>query len=69
MPSPGGRIDGGSVFDASYPDFSETFRWAGGLGVRYFSAVGPLRLDVAVPINKRTSDDDFQFYISLGQAF
>ncbi|HEY5597759.1 MAG TPA: autotransporter assembly complex family protein [Kiloniellales bacterium] len=62
-------IDGGSVFDASYPDFSETIRWAGGLGIRYFSGIGPLRLDVAVPINKRSSDDSFQFYISLGQAF
>ena len=62
-------IDGGSVFDTSYPDFSESFLWAGGLGVRYFSGIGPLRLDVAIPINKRTSDDSFQFYISLGQAF
>jgi len=62
-------IDGGSVYDTTYPDFSETFLWAGGLGVRYFSGIGPLRLDVAVPINKRSSDDSFQFYISLGQAF
>jgi translocation and assembly module TamA len=62
-------IDGGSVFDTTYPDFSETFLWAGGLGVRYFSGIGPLRLDVAVPINRRTSDNSFQFYLSLGQAF
>jgi translocation and assembly module TamA len=62
-------IDGGAVFDSAYPDFAEEFRWAGGLGVRYFSGIGPLRLDVAVPINKRSGDDSFEFYISLGQAF
>jgi translocation and assembly module TamA len=37
--------------------------------VRYFSAIGPLRLDIAIPLNKREVDDSFQFYISLGQAF
>lgn len=62
-------VDGGSAFDPEYPDFEETMRWAGGLGLRYFSPVGPVRLDVAVPINKRDIDDAFQFYISLGQAF
>ena len=64
-------VDGGSVFDASYPDFSETVRWAGGLGLRYFTGFGPIRADVAVPINPRGDDvdDPFQFYISFGQAF
>jgi translocation and assembly module TamA len=31
--------------------------------------IGPIRLDVAFPINKRDVDDDFQFYVSIGQAF
>lgn len=62
-------IDGGTVFDDSVPTFDETFRWAGGLGLRYFSPVGPVRLDVAFPINPRSVDETFQFYISLGQAF
>jgi len=63
-------IDGGTAFDSALPDFGETLRWAGGLGLRYFTAIGPVRLDVAVPINKRENvDDDFQFYVSLGQAF
>jgi translocation and assembly module TamA len=62
-------IDGGTVFDSPYPDFDETLRFAGGLGLRYFTGFGPLRLDVAVPINKRDRDDAFQFYVSLGQAF
>ncbi|HSR71931.1 MAG TPA: BamA/TamA family outer membrane protein, partial [Kiloniellales bacterium] len=63
-------LDGGTVFDSPYPDFEEDLRWATGLGLRYFTAIGPLRLDVAVPLDKREGiDDDYQFYISLGQAF
>lgn len=63
-------IDGGTAFDSALPDFEETLRWAAGLGLRYFTGIGPIRLDVAVPINKRENvDDDFQFYVSLGQAF
>ena len=62
-------LDGGSVTDASYPDFDETFLWAGGLGFRYFTGFGPVRLDVAFPLNGRDIDDSFEFYISFGQAF
>lgn len=62
-------VDGGTVSDSSYPDFDETVRWAAGLGGRYFTDFGPLRFDIAVPLNKRNIDDEFQFYISLGQAF
>ena len=53
----------------AFPDFSETFRWGAGVGLRYFTGFGPIRLDVAVPVNKRDTDDEFQFYISFGQAF
>ncbi len=64
-------VEGGNVFDDELPELDEELQWAGGLGFRYYTAVGPLRLDVAVPINRRSSDidDAFQFYISLGQAF
>ena len=65
-------VDGGTVF--TEPDFrseeDETIRWAAGLGFRYFTLIGPLRLDFAVPLNQRSRiDDDFQFYVSIGQAF
>jgi translocation and assembly module TamA len=63
-------IDGGTVFDAPYPSFDETIRWAAGLGLRYFTDFGPLRLDVAFPINRRDDvDNRFEFYVSFGQAF
>lgn len=40
-----------------------------GLGIRYYTAFGPLRADIAVPLNKKEGDADFQIYISIGQAF
>ncbi|MBK1664044.1 hypothetical protein CKO38_02075 [Rhodospirillum rubrum] len=62
-------LDGGLVTTESWPSFSEDIRWGAGLGVRYHTSFGPLRADVAVPLNPRGSDDSFQVYISLGQAF
>jgi len=61
-------VDAGIVTNELFDDFG-TLRWGPGLGVRYFSPVGPIRLDVAVPIEKRAEDDSFQFYLSIGQAF
>ena len=64
-------VDGGTVF--TDPDFSSTeedaMRWAVGLGFRYFTVVGPLRVDFAFPLDERNDEDAFQFYISIGQAF
>ena len=62
-------VDSGSVFEASLPDFDQNLRTGAGAGLRYFSPIGPLRLDVGVPINSRSSDDAFQIYVSVGQAF
>jgi translocation and assembly module TamA len=63
-------IDGGQVYEEVYPQLSSgDLQWAGGLGLRYYSPIGPIRLDLATPINPRDIDDPFQFYISIGQAF
>lgn len=63
-------IDGGTVYDDPIPSGDETLRWAAGLGLRYFTGFGPIRLDVAFPLNPRDGVDEvFQFYISFGQAF
>jgi translocation and assembly module TamA len=65
-------VDGGAVY--VNPDFTtdedDTIRWAAGLGFRYYTPIGPLRVDFAFPINGRDRiDDDFQFYVSIGQAY
>ncbi len=45
--------------------------WAVGVGagVRYYTPLGALRFDLAVPTYRRTNDDRFEVYIGLGQAF
>jgi translocation and assembly module TamA len=62
-------VDAGTVYSSTVPDFSETLRIGAGPGLRYFSPIGPLRLDVGFPLNPRNSDDTWQLYISIGQAF
>ncbi len=63
-------IEGGSAFSNDIPDFSEDLRWGAGIGVRYYTPVGPVRLDVAIPLDRREGIDDVvQIYLSLGQAF
>jgi translocation and assembly module TamA len=62
-------VDAGSDFSSTVPDMSEPLRVGAGPGLRYFSPIGPVRLDVGFPVNPRPSDDAFQVYVSLGQAF
>jgi translocation and assembly module TamA len=40
-----------------------------GVGVRYFTGFGPIRLDIAVPLNRIPRNDAFEFYIGIGEAF
>lgn len=40
-----------------------------GLGVRYYTPIGPVRVDVATPLNHRDGDSPVQLYIGIGQAF
>ena len=61
--------DAGAVYSASFPDFAGDYLVGAGLGLRYLSTIGPIRLDAAVPLEKRATDRDFQIYISLGQPF
>ena len=63
-------VDGGMAHASVYPDFRDTPQWGAGIGARYFTPIGPLRLDVATPINRRKGlDSRLHFYVSIGQAF
>ena len=62
-------VEAGAVYDDSTPGFGEDIQWGAGLGLRYHTAIGPVRLDVAFPFDRRSGDDAFQLLISLGQAF
>ena len=62
-------VDSGAAFGSTVPDFEEKLRFGVGGGLRYFSPIGPIRLDVGFPLDRRDSDSPFQIYVSIGQAF
>lgn len=61
-------FDAGNVYASSLPDFTG-LRYGAGIGVRYYSSFGPLRLDVGTPLNRQAGDSRIGIYISLGQSF
>ena len=61
-------LDGGMAYREQYPTLQD-LHWGAGLGLRYYTPVGPLRLDVATPLNPVDGDPPVQFYISIGQSF
>lgn len=61
-------FDMGAAFASEMPDF-DNLRYSAGIGLRYYTALGPIRFDFAVPLNPQDGDSHYGFYISLGQAF
>lgn len=62
-------VDGGQV-SSSLQFVPNVLRIGAGAGVRYYTPIGPIRLDFAVPLKMYDSGQDrFEFYIGLGQAF
>jgi translocation and assembly module TamA len=61
-------IDAGQASAQSVP-FTGTLRAGAGGGVRYYTAIGAVRADVAVPLNPPRGADAFEVYVGLGQAF
>lgn len=62
-------LDGGMVYNDLSEELFSDMLWGAGLGFRYYTPVGPARLDVAVPLERRPDDDPWQLYISIGQSF
>lgn len=61
-------VEGGNVYPTNLPnDFS--LYWGAGVGLRYYTVVGPIRLDLATPFTHRPGDKPIEVYISIGQAF
>jgi translocation and assembly module TamA len=72
-------LDAGQVSKDVNP-LDSTLRFGTGAGVRYYTAIGPIRLDIGLPINRPTEPatsttpakkvgDAFEIYIGLGQSF
>jgi len=62
-------VDVGSAYPGKIPDFALMPRIGAGIGARYYTDFGPIRVDVGFPVNRRAGDDRFGLYISLGQSF
>lgn len=60
-------VDAGNVYPSG-PSVSG-LRYGAGIGARYYSAFGPIRFDVATPLNPRSGDPRVAVYVSIGQAF
>ena len=61
-------VDAGTISRRARPDF-EVFRVGAGIGARYKTSFGPIRVDVGVPVNPGEFDAPVVVYVSLGQAF
>ncbi len=66
-------VDAGNVYDSPVPGLQTgadaRLRASAGLGLRYHTAIGPVRVDIARALDQRDVDDIFELYISFGQAF
>ena len=61
-------IDVGTVSTEIVPDFSD-IRAGAGIGIRYATPFGPLRLDVALPLQPYDGGSEYGIYAGIGQAF
>lgn len=64
-----GFVDAGYIGAEEFYDGSGEWHSGAGFGVRYATGLGPIRLDVAVPTSGPETDENFQVYIGIGQAF
>ncbi|HWA91402.1 MAG TPA: autotransporter assembly complex family protein [Rhizomicrobium sp.] len=61
-------VDAGQAGEHSLP-FDGALHAGAGVGVRYYSPIGAIRADIAVPLNATEHGDSFEIYIGIGQAF
>lgn len=63
-----GFVDAGQVYESSIPSFND-MRFGVGIGGRFYTNFGPIRLDVATPLGRRPGESRVSVYVSIGQAF
>jgi translocation and assembly module TamA len=61
-------VDAGNSYESTTPDLS-SLRYGAGIGGRFYTSFGPMRVDIATPLNPREGDGKVALYISIGQAF
>ncbi len=61
-------LDVGTVSADTTPDFSD-IRMGAGIGLRYATPFGPIRLDFAVPLDRYPGGSSYGIYAGIGQSF
>jgi translocation and assembly module TamA len=61
-------VDAGNIYSSSIPKFTG-LRVGAGVGLRYYSNFGPIRIDVGTPLGRRKGESLIAVQVSLGQAF
>jgi translocation and assembly module TamA len=61
-------LDGGSLSTGALPSMKD-WQFGAGIGVRYYSSFGPIRLDIGTPLNPQKGDGRIAVVVGLGQAF
>jgi len=61
-------VDAGNISTGGLPTL-DNMRIGAGIGARYYTNFGPIRIDVGTPINPQKGDPRIAVYVSLGQAF
>jgi translocation and assembly module TamA len=61
-------VDAGAIQSRGVA-FASTPQVGAGIGARYYTSFGPLRLDFALPVTHQPGSDAFELYIGIGQAF
>lgn len=61
-------LDGGTLSTGAFPSMKD-WQFGAGLGVRYYSSFGPIRLDIGTPLNRQKGDGRITVVVGLGQAF
>lgn len=64
-----GFVDWGYIGAEEFPDFTGDSHAGAGLGVRYNTGIGPIRLDLATPVSGPGDSSGVYIYIGIGQAF
>jgi len=61
-------LDAGQVTNQATPGFGD-LRYGAGIGGRFYTNFGPMRVDIATPLGRRRGESRIAVYVSIGQAF
>jgi translocation and assembly module TamA len=61
-------LDAGNIYTSPLPRI-DNLRFGAGLGARYYTRFGPIRVDVGTPLSREKGDARVAVYVSIGQAF